>query len=224
MAKFTTLDTIVTDLLKIVRGSKVSESETISRRQLENWVHQYRALLLARELEKNYHPNPDYIQTLENVTVELYTDNDRDLYRTVDPIPKVIDINYDNSFMYVGDENGNEIHFVPQHREIWQDHRRYVSETPTAYLKNNKIYINNWDGSNIFIRGIFENPMEVARSNYRDTDMEVGDWNSAYPVPNNMVPVMKEMILKQELNITVKAPSDNVNDSHQGVEENTAKQ
>ena len=48
MIQFVTLDNIITDLLKIARGSKVSQSETISRRQLEEWVNEYRALLIKQ--------------------------------------------------------------------------------------------------------------------------------------------------------------------------------
>jgi hypothetical protein len=218
---FVTLDTIVTDILKTARGNKVSDSENISRIQIENWVHEYRALLLSRDLEKNYHNNPDYIQSLETVPLEAYTDNSRGLYRTTITIPKTIDLNYENAFTYVGDQEGNEIHFAPQHREIWQEHRKYTPTTKFAYLRDGKIYISNWtDGDTINIRGIFENPMEVARSIYRNPDLTAADWNSPYPIPNNILPTLKEMILSKELKINISAPGDTTNDSNSGVEAN----
>ena len=63
------LDKIVYDLLLIIRGSNVSQSEPISTRQLEEWAHQYRAVLLRRDLDKNRMPNPDYIQEIPNLAL-----------------------------------------------------------------------------------------------------------------------------------------------------------
>ena len=67
MISFITLNTITTDLLNIIRGAQVTQSEPISKRQLEAWVHQYRALLIKQEMDKGKMPNPDYIQTLHLV-------------------------------------------------------------------------------------------------------------------------------------------------------------
>ena len=218
---YTTLNSIVSDLLKTIRGSKISSSEVISSRQLEDWVHQYRALLVARDLDKGYHPNPDYIQTMEEVPLESYIDNSRGLYRTVIQIPKTLDRNYENSYTYIGDKEGNEIHFTPQHREIWQEFRKYTPTTQQVYLQDGKLYVSNWvDGDTVSIRGIFENPMEVARHQYRNPDLDMAGWDSPYPIPNNILPTLKEMILGKELKIVVSSPSDQVNDSHLGLENN----
>ena len=46
--QFITLRTITTDILNIIRGSNISDSEAISKRQVEDWIHQYRTILLLR--------------------------------------------------------------------------------------------------------------------------------------------------------------------------------
>jgi hypothetical protein len=69
--EFVTLNTITTDLLEIVRQAKISRSEPISKRQLEAWVHQYRSLLLKRDLDKGKMPNPDYIQEIPAIELEV---------------------------------------------------------------------------------------------------------------------------------------------------------
>jgi len=46
--------------------------------------------------------------------------------------------------------------------------------------------------------------------------------NSEYPIPINMIPSLKEMILKGELGIEVKAPSDNKTDADDTVTPNYA--
>jgi len=242
---FETLNTIVNDILKIARGSEVSSSEPISKRQVENWVHQYRALLLSRDLEKGYYPNPAYIQEIPLLQIEQvrregggalnaqsfpYTFDfplqagDRQVgneyfLRTVLDIPKVIDINYKPGFTYIGDTSGNEYQFVPQHREIWQQYKRYTSNSTLSFELNNKIYLtnNNPDIEYISIRGIFENPMEVGRFQNPVTDLPLADWDTPYPIPNNLLPTLKGMILEKELKIEISSPNDDKNDSDHGL-------
>ena len=67
---FVTLGGLVNDLLLTVRGSKVSRSESISKRQIEEWIHQYRGTLLKRDLDKGKTPNPDYIQEIDHLKLE----------------------------------------------------------------------------------------------------------------------------------------------------------
>ena len=61
MINFVTLNTIVNDLLNVVRSSKVSRSEPISKRQIEMWVHQYRAILIKQDLSSQF--NKDFLFT-----------------------------------------------------------------------------------------------------------------------------------------------------------------
>ena len=69
MIEFVSLRTIINDLLKIIRGSKISQSEPISERQIEGWVHEYRALLIKRDIDKGKMPNPDYIQEINGLAL-----------------------------------------------------------------------------------------------------------------------------------------------------------
>jgi len=65
----------------------------------------------------------------------------------------------------------------------------------------------------ITVRGVFAVPPEV--SLFVNPNMEVREFSidDPYPIPINMVPTLKEMLLKGELNIEIKAPSDKANDS-----------
>lgn len=244
---FETINTITEDLLLAARGSKISRSETISKRQIENWVHQYRALLLSRDLDKGRHANPDYIQEipfleLEQVSLEgngvtlgfpyefdfPLVEGDRVpgtnyLLRTKLEIPKCIDLNFKPGFTFIGTVDGTEFQLMPEHRSRWQQHKRWGSNQTVAYYKyDRRIYLtnNNPDLDYISIRGIFENPAETARFVNPTTGITYFDINSRYPVPNNMVPVIKEMILSKELKVEASQPSDNKNDSFSGVSQN----
>ena len=48
-----TINHISQDLLNIVRGSNIAQSEPISKRQIMDWINYYRALLMRRDEQKN---------------------------------------------------------------------------------------------------------------------------------------------------------------------------
>ncbi len=215
MIKFVTLNTIIHDLLEIVRGAQVSRSEPISLRQIEAWVHQYRAKLLKQDLDKGKHPNSDYIQTIQ--ALELVEVDEAEgtpittgyrTFRTKVQLPKTVNLNFKPGFTYVGTITGQEFQFSPEERARWQPFRKYTSGDKIAYLKDKYLYVHNdKEIRYITVRGIFEIPPEVDQIN------DGAGLDNEYPIPIDMLPVLKEMILKQELNIEVKAYSDITNES-----------
>ena len=62
--EFNSLNNIIDDLLLLLRNNNISESENLSRIQIELWIHQYRALLIKQDLDKGRDINPDYLQTI----------------------------------------------------------------------------------------------------------------------------------------------------------------
>jgi hypothetical protein len=116
--------------------------------------------------------------------------------------------------MYVGTIDGKEIQFVPESRARWQQYKRFTGSDPIAFLRNKRLYISSTRPmESITVRGIFEVPTEVG--NYINPNAEVVTmgYRDAFPIPANMVPVLKELILSKELGIMSQAPSDNTNDS-----------
>ena len=225
---FVTLDTLTKDLLNVIRGSNISQSEPISVRQLEAWIHQYRSLILKRDLDKGKHPNPDYIQEINALILEAedewgddvagtfpaLIDDHYKIYRTNLTIPKTLDLNFKSGLMYVGSPMGKEIQFIPQGRAEWQQYKKYTHSDSMAFLKNQYIYVIAPDGLEyITIRGIFEEPPSVSRFVNAETDQPYWNEDSVYPIPMNMIPILKEMILQKELKIEASAPSDVTNDS-----------
>ena len=61
---FNSLNSIIDDILLTYRDSKISESEDLSRIQVEQWIHQYRALLIKQDLDKGRDMNEQYLQTI----------------------------------------------------------------------------------------------------------------------------------------------------------------
>lgn len=225
MITFVTLDNIITDLLNVIRGSKVSQSESITRRQIEEWVNEYRAILIKQDMDKGKMPNPDYIQELPGVLLQVVDKSEgvvipseTYMMRTKLQLPKSLDLNFKSGLMYVGTTDGREIQLVPEGRSQWQQYKRFTSNDPLAFLKNNYLYINNVTPLQaITVRGIFEVPTEAGNFINSNATTRTLEYRDAYPIPANLVPVLKEMILSKELGIMVQSPSDNKNDSSNDV-------
>lgn len=228
--EFVTLNTIINDLLNIIRGSNVSDSETISKRQIENWIHEYRAKLLKQDLDKGKRPNPDYIQEINYVSiapVDSGGDNltagvietEEYLLKSSIPIPNTLDLNFKSGFTHIGTPLGDEIQFVPEGRSKWQQYKKFTNNQPIAFLRNNYLYIvSSTPLRYITVRGVFEIPPEVGRFINPNTDQPYYNLDTKYPIPIDMVPVLKQMILNQEIKVELNAKSDITNDSKHNLE------
>ena len=80
-----------------------------------------------------------------------------------------------------------------------------------CYQGNDRIYLEipslvsfQADDVKLNVRGVFVNPLEVM-------DVHTGDVN--YPIPENMIPLLKELIFTKELRIELSSPSDESNNS-----------
>jgi hypothetical protein len=227
--QFVSLNSIITDLMEIIRQSKVSRSEPISKRQVEGWIHQYRAILIKQDLDKGKMPNPDYIQEIPALKLDVVDRSYGSLLQsntymlmTNLALPNTLDLNHKAGFMYIGTIDGIEYQFIPEGRSQWQQYKKYTKNDNMVFLRNSHLYLLSVKPVQyITVRGVFEVPTEV--SNFINANMEPrsADLDDHYPIPINMVPVLKEMILKAELGIEVKSPSDLSNDSSGKVEPNT---
>jgi len=220
--EFQSLPLIIRDLVRIIRGSVETQSETISDRQVEYWIHQYRSLLIKQDIDKKKIPNPDYIQEIKglhlapiDITEITSIPIGKYILKTDLQLPKTIDFNFKSGFTYIGTANGRELQFSPQTRSFWQQYKYYTQNDPLVYLKNRYLYIVNGDILEyIDVRGIFEIPTEVSEFINPITGTTTYDVDTAkYPIPTNMLPVLKQMILKQELGIMTNSLSDTINDS-----------
>jgi len=221
---FVTLNTIINDLLLTIRGANISRSEPISRRQVEDWIHQYRAILLKRDMDKGKIPNPDFIQEIPKLALEQ-DPIDPTLFRTELEVPKTINFNFKSGFTYIGTETGEEIQYIPEGRNKWQQYKKYTHNEPNVFLRNNRIYLvpGNRDIEYLTVKGIFEIPSEAARFINPETSLPYFNADSKYPIPNDLLPSLKELILSKELNIEVSSNSDTKNDSAHGVAPNVMK-
>ena len=212
-----TLDSIIDDILLELRNHNISESEPISRIQIEQWITQYRSILIKQDIDKGRDINPSYEQTIYNIGLSLVENieyNTLIFHRLKSDIkiPKAIDFHYKSGITSVLDLHGNEIQLMSEKRSNMQKYRRYTDGDYTAYLKDDYLYLNGpMIIEKIEVNGIFENPCEVPGF----------DYTNQYPMPANMIPTLKELIFTKELKIAL--PTDNKNNSSNDLENISAK-
>ena len=211
---FNSLNAIIDDILLIYRDNEISESENLSRIQIEQWIHQYRALLIKQDIDKGREINPDYVQTfgpLHISKVSNYTGGYN--YISDEELPKFIDLHFGSGLVAVKDMDGNLIQVGTETKAKYQTSRKYTCNDYIAYLKNNRLYILGPEHLEyVKIEGILEDPTQAGDCFDRD--------DTPYPVPANMIPTIRDMILRKELNVMLQMPTDNTNNSVNDVKVN----
>lgn len=205
--KLNTLNTIIDDILLELRNSSVAESEHISRIQIEQWIANYRAVLIKQDIDKGRDINPMYIQTMPCIHLDkVDTVAGKIEYKSNIELPKLIDFHFRTGLVYVRDMYGNLIQLGHETKMKYQRYRKYTCGDYIAYIKNNRLYIEGSDNQLEWVEiGIIaENPADLN---------ECFDPDSEYPVPAHMIPVIKDMIFSKELNIMHQMPSDETNNS-----------
>ena len=223
--KFNSLNSIIDDIFAEIRNNNISESDRISPIQVEQWIHQYRALLLKQDIDKGRSMNESYIQHIYGIQMEKIDqgsisgiNSGEFRLRSFIDIPEAIDFNSENGVCYVSDIYGNEIQLSSEKRAVMQKHRKFTSGDNIAYIKDGKIWILGVkDIDFINIRGIFEVPPEVNKL-HTIADENPFSYDDPYPIPANMIPILKSMIFKGEFGIMLPARVDNTNDASDNTE------
>jgi hypothetical protein len=198
IVKLNTLDSIIDDIILEAKSNNVSESDKLNRNQIEQWIIQYRALLIKQDIDKGRDINPQYIQIIDNISLDIvdYVDSDelsgsKKILVTSVEIPSTIDFHYKSGITYVSDLFGNEIQLMSEKRSNIQKYRKYTFYAYSAFLKSNKLYINGpGDIQAISVHGIFQDPASVDGFSAS---------SSEYPIPVNMIPVIKDLIFTKDL-------------------------
>lgn len=206
--KLNTLSNIIDDILLIARNNSISESEHLSRYQIEMWVHQYRALLIKQDIDKGRDINPMYVQTIRCIHLERKECIPGHFVYVSDiTLPKLIDFHFRTGLISVKDMYGNLIQLGSESKMKLQKYRKYTCKDYIAYLKDSRIYVEGGNNQLEYIEAdvILENPADAN---------ECFDPDEPYPAPAHMIPTIKDLIFSKELNIMPKMPTDTTNNSN----------
>lgn len=210
--KLNTLNNIIDDLLLLLRNNNIAESENLSKIQIELWIHQYRAYLLKQDLDKGRDVNPEYTQVIGLIHVSETGSEvpGKVEYISDDELPSFIDLHYGSGLLTVKDAFGNLIQVGNETKAKYQKYRKYGCGDYIAYIKGKHLYLEGpGDLEYVELIGILEDPTEAG---------PCFDADAKYPMPANLIPALKHLILDKEFNVLLSVPSDETNDSRHDVQ------
>jgi len=219
-----TLNEIAYNLLNLVRGGRSSHDEHISLDQIKFNIKHYRAVFIRRDFAKNGLNSRHSEQDLGCVALER-VDSTKccDLpstcivYRSVKAIPKTIRYNFEEAITYVGDISGTgTIPLVHSNMVQFLPYDKYTKDTYKAYMLNNFLYIYNAEGLEMVnVRGVFEDPEDVAAFDECSGGGCYDDSATDFPIAMDMLALINQGILSSELQLLGSSVSDTKNDRMQ---------
>lgn len=205
------LRSLIDDILLLVRNNNISESEDLSRAQIAHWILAYKAFLLKKKRDEEKDNGED-------------TDEDKSLYKTIGPLELIDQKGFDAENLFtrrtkdklpelvsddpyniiaVFDQEGCPIQFMNDKRRHFQYYRKYTFGELTWNYHNGYIFVQGLvdlcELKYIFVTGVF-------------ADSEDDDEDNVQ-IPGWMVPTIKELIISNELNLMLRLPSDDQNNS-----------
>lgn len=211
------LNEMIDNILLIARNSNITESEHLSRVQVEKWIISYRAMLIKQDIDKGRDVNELYITTIEPIHLDrLETSPGKFVYVGDKELPKLIDFNYRPGVIAVRDMYGNLIQLGNYTKAKLQKFRKATCKDYIAWVKNNKIYVEG-DSNQIeyiSVDVIAEDPTELKACFNPNDD---------FPIPGAMIPIITQMIIDRELRVQLAMPSDTTNDTQDNTQNRYSK-
>ncbi|GHT65717.1 hypothetical protein AGMMS50239_26060 [Bacteroidia bacterium] len=209
------LKNICDDIILTATNGILSSSRKLSFNQVATWVNQYRALLIKRDIDKlkkdaeipNQYTQMLYGLKLNQVPVSSSGEKTSSsvLMETDKDLPTLTVLHDRPALLNVYDLNGNVIQTGGKAKSKFQKFRRYTCSDYIAYLQDNKLRV---EGPNLLeyidAQVVADNPAEIDSCGFE---------NGPYPIPEDKIPILKQMIFVQELGMRQSEPSDTTTNS-----------
>jgi len=208
-----TLNELVYNIRSLRYGGVEPDDYQLSDRQVAFWIRNIRALLIKQDLDKNRMIPEQIVQDLGCLSLEcvdsaeccqlLGIESGEYIKRTeVLPVPLNFHFATDTAtslFTYVGTVYGESIEFTSEAIVKRAKHKKYTGLKRRAFYKNGRIYITNANLMDIVrVRGIFENPEDVAKFNTCDGE-SCFTYDSPYPLTEYHASMLNDLIIKTYL-------------------------
>jgi len=217
-----TFDEIAYNILNLVRGGRSSHDEHISLDQIKFNIKHYRAMFIRRDFARNglitRHLEQD-LGCLDLIRVDASKccnlPSTCPVYRTERELPRTVRFNFKEAITYTGDITGlGRIPMVEPYEIQYIPFDKYTANNPKTYMIEDYLYVYNPKGMDVInVRGIFEDPEEVAR--FQTCDGPCYTDNQPFPMPMDMVSGISAGLINGELKLLAGSFSDDENDRQQ---------
>lgn len=225
-----TFNELIYDTMELIRGNKISDDTDLSESHIMYHWNNQRALWLRNEFNKPGRMiDPFLEQDLGCLT--LTTADAADcceithgctILRTARKVPKTIELHSGPAITRVGLINKLTVpfSFTNYQKAIYTMNGKYTGKKGVfVFLLNGYMYLVTKDPTiqlldYINIRGVFENPMDLA--SFTCNGSSCFSYDDPYPINNWMIPYIKEEVLKQ-FGISLQIPKDSTNDAKEDI-------
>lgn len=208
------LSQLTYNILNIYRSGITSDDETVSNRQIAFWIGYYRAMFIKRELDNRKKLSRKLFQDLGCIKL-VETDKAEccdtiwgcKVLKTDKPIPNMIQ----QGFIGLVDKS-TSIPLTTNVQSNWFKYNKYTGSLRQAYWNTDYVYvINSSRLREINVQGIFSDPLAAAQ--FSDCDGKpCFTWDSEYPLPEEFIAPITEMIITKEGRFTFSTSQDSTND------------
>lgn len=226
-----TLGELIYELRGIIRRENLYDDDRLDDRLLKHWIHNQRSLWLRNEMNKPRSVDEQVVQTLGCVPLEIA---DRSacpefttgysVLQTSSDIPKVIELNNADGIIEVGpvDRIARPFSYVNYNRARFSGKGRFNQNILFAFRYGLRILViaTNMESGSFLkymrylkIRGVFENPEDVAQFTHLDGTTCYDIFSDDYPLNRWMWDYIRDMILKTNFQLLTTAPTDKANDA-----------
>jgi len=232
-----TLNELSYNVLNIARGGLSSDDDRLNLRQIKFWIEYYRAKLIyeysqqavSRHKAESTTIDPQLVQDLGLLTLEEVDKADSNVIDwncTVKrvAIPKLVDLPNNKGLVWVGlADKQTPIILTPSNIVGIRKNLRFTGNMRRAYFIGGYLYVTdpfNEDICYINVRGIFDKPLDVEVTGADGVVSCITD-EDQYPMPEYYVSDIVQRILSIELNMLIRSPNDEINDSRETQVEQT---
>lgn len=199
-----------------------SDDIKFSDSNIEYWIKYIRARLIRQEVNSNQTIGDSLIQEviipMEVVDSgsKIDIESNTPVLKSSIKIPKFINTHKRDLFLSVSSpiDDSFVITIQPRAKAIRNKYNKYGKKYPVAYLYEGYIYIIKCDFyiEDILISGVFQDPFAVEK--LKNPDLTEEDFmDMDYPIDDDMINQINDIIKSNELNLYFQIPEDKVNDA-----------
>lgn len=215
---------IIYSILNTNKAGTSSDDSPISKRQIMFWFNEYRSLLLTQEMSKRNTISPSVIQRIKCLPIEvvglddcceLPEDSECTAYRTTQKIPSTLTRGQKPTIISVESVDGlRTFSRINSFRRKYSKYNKWSKQREVYWISDGYIYLLSQNPliENISVSGVWPDPL-VIETLTSCSGEPCFTWDDEYPVDNDMIPIIINLIWKEKMNIALNVPADNVNNA-----------